>query len=56
MPVDKTLRVSMLLKTEDEIEAKIVLEDLLSTLKERLEYWGYGLETHSPYTLMGEVT
>lgn len=55
---DKTLRLAALIRVEDgsEEEAKEILDDILQVVRDRLEYWGVGLETHSPYTLMGEIT
>lgn len=49
------MHISMLVSADDDAEAVTVLNDLLEHLKARLEFWGYGMETHSPISLLGEV-
>lgn len=49
------MHISMLASADDHAEAVTVLSDLLEHLTARLEFWGYGMETHSPVSLLGEI-
>lgn len=54
---DRTLRLAALIKVDDsDDDAEQILQDIIQTVRDRLEYWGVALETTSPYALVGEVT